>query len=95
MFKFARRFVQPIYSRIYRPYSTFFKHNYNVVVVDCEATGRSPNTDRIIEIAAIKLVNGITIGSFSSLANPVTLIPDEVQQLTGISNYMVSRNEKL
>ena len=74
-----------------RNYSTQprFIPNYNVVVVDCESTGRSANMHRVIEVAAIKMINGVYIGSFSSLVNPGVKIPQEVQELTGINDRMV------
>lgn len=65
------------------------------VVIDIETTGFSPNKDAIIELAAIKVNNGIVCDKFSSLVNPEREITDLIQNLTGISNEMVSAAPKL
>lgn len=59
------------------------------VVVDVETTGLSPSTDRITEIAMMKVKNGVLIDEFSTLINPLITIPVEITQLTGIDNLMV------
>ena len=40
------------------------------IALDIEATGISPNKSRIIEIGAIKVINGEKVDTFSSLINP-------------------------
>lgn len=40
------------------------------VVIDIETTGLDPKWDRIIEIAAVKVVDGEIIDKFESLVNP-------------------------
>lgn len=60
------------------------------VVLDLETTGRNHNKDSIIEIAAVKYVHGNEIGTFETLVNPGKLIPEEVTDLTGISNEAVA-----
>jgi DNA polymerase-3 subunit epsilon len=59
------------------------------VVVDVETTGLSPATDRITEIAMMKVRDSILIDEFSTLINPLVPIPAEITALTGIDNLMV------
>ncbi len=59
------------------------------VVVDIETTGFSPLNDRIIEIGAVKVVNGKISEKFSTFVNPDVPIPFRIEQLTGISDAMV------
>lgn len=60
------------------------------IVFDIETTGLSTEWDEIIEIAAIKIINGIPAEKFSSLIKPENPISDFITELTGISNDMVS-----
>lgn len=59
------------------------------VVVDVETTGLSPLSDRITEIAMMKIVGGILVDEFSTLINPLIPIPPSVTAITGIDNLMV------
>lgn len=64
--------------------------NEKFVIVDVETTGNVPKRgDRIIQIGAIVVEQGVICDSFSSFINPETEIPPFIQQLTGISNEMV------
>lgn len=58
------------------------------VVFDLETTGVE-HDDKITEIGAVRLVDGIATEYFSTLVNPEKNIPQEVQDLTGITNEMV------
>ena len=60
------------------------------VALDIEATGISPNKSRIIEIGAIKVIDGKEVEVFSTLVNPCVPISEEITLLTGISEEMVS-----
>ena len=60
------------------------------VVFDIETTGFSPVKNRIIEIGAVKVEQGVITDRFSQFVNPQTPIPFEINQLTGISDDMVS-----
>ncbi|MFP4698098.1 MAG: PolC-type DNA polymerase III [Eubacteriales bacterium] len=59
------------------------------VVFDLETTGFLPGRDKITEIGAIKIKNGVIIDRFSTFVNPERPIPSDVEKLTGINNYMV------
>ncbi len=59
------------------------------VVVDTETTGVRPATERIIEIAAVRVVGGEVVDTYSQLINPDRIIPGRITQITGISNSMV------
>ncbi|MGL4798047.1 MAG: PolC-type DNA polymerase III, partial [Cellulosilyticaceae bacterium] len=59
------------------------------VVFDLETTGFSPNLNRIIEVGAVKVVEGEVVDRFSSFVNPHIPIPYTIQQLTGIVDDMV------
>ncbi|MBR0463638.1 MAG: PolC-type DNA polymerase III [Clostridia bacterium] len=60
------------------------------VVLDVETTGLSTGTDKIIEIGAVRLENGVETASFSQLINPGRPIPQKVVELTGITDAMVA-----
>lgn len=59
------------------------------VVFDIETTGFSPEKNKIIEIGAVKVVNGQITDKFSTFVNPDVPIPFEIEQLTGINDNMV------
>ncbi|MDE6707091.1 MAG: type I-E CRISPR-associated endoribonuclease Cas2e [Oscillospiraceae bacterium] len=57
----------------------------NYVVIDIETTGLH-ESDRIIEIGAIRVLNSKVEASFSALIQCDVTIPNEIQKLTGITN---------
>ena len=63
-------------------------------VIDVETTGRSPQWDHIIEVAALKVSDGQEVGRFSSLIQPPsmpggTYVDDFITALTGITDEML------
>lgn len=64
-----------------------FKKNY--VVVDLETTGLSPQSDSIIEIGALKVIDGHIVDEFSVLIDPHKYISSTITRITGITNEMV------
>lgn len=65
------------------------------VVFDLETTGlncaaSSGNMDRIIEIGAYKVVDGVISESFTTFINPKKKLSDEIIRLTGITEEMVA-----
>ncbi|MFC4322684.1 ATP-dependent DNA helicase DinG [Litchfieldia salsa] len=64
--------------------------NNRFVVIDIETTGNSPKKgDRIIQFAAVVIIDGEIVERFSSFINPNRKIPTFIEQLTGISNEIV------
>ena len=63
--------------------------NDTYVVFDLETTGFSPIKDKIIEIGAVKVENGVITDKFSTFVNPKVPIPFEITNLTGITDDMV------
>lgn len=56
------------------------------VFVDVETTGGQPQTDRITEIAVIRVENGKIVAEQVTLLDPQHYIPAYLTQLTGISS---------
>lgn len=66
------------------------KYVPDYVVFDLETTGISPVSDEIIEIAALKVLNGYVVEEFSTLVNPLRLIPYSASMVNGITDEMVA-----
>ena len=66
------------------------KYVSDYTVFDLETTGVSPQTDKVIEISAIKVRNGQAVGEFSSLVNPMRGIPYGATRVNGITDKMVA-----
>lgn len=64
--------------------------NNNFVVFDIETTGLDPETCEITELGAVKIENGEVTERFQSFAKPSHPIPEQVVQLTGITDEMVA-----
>lgn len=65
------------------------------IVLDLETTGLDPQFDEIIEIAAIKFVNGNKVSEYTTLIKPDNKIDGYIEQLTGITNEMVKDAPKI
>lgn len=61
------------------------------VMLDLETTGGNAVHDRITEIAAVRIENGVETGRWSTLVNPGVRIPPFIQSLTGITDAMVAK----
>ncbi len=55
------------------------------VVIDLEMTGLNAKTDRILEVAAVRIRDGREEDYFSALVNPEVALSEKVISLTGIS----------
>lgn len=59
------------------------------VVFDIETTGFNPGKCKIIEIGAVKIVDGVIVDRFSEFINPQVPIPYRITELTSIKDEMV------
>ena len=59
------------------------------VVFDIETTGFSPEKNKIIEIGAVKVVEGKIVDRYSTFVNPQVPIPFRIEELTSIRDDMV------
>ena len=62
-------------------------HDY--VVFDLETTGTNCNSDKVVEISAIKVIGSQVADEFSTLVNPECSIPFYASQVNGITDDMV------
>lgn len=63
-----------------------FMKGKSFVVFDLETTGKDPNTCKVIEIAAIKIVDGVWTEQFTSFCNPGEKLSQEIIKLTSITD---------
>ena len=63
------------------------------VVFDCETTGLEPKKDEVVQVGAIRVVNGRPINTelFDTLVNPGMPIPVTSTKVHGIDNSMVAQ----
>lgn len=64
------------------------------VIVDVETTGLEPRLDSIIEIAAVKVLNGEIVDEWDTLINPGVFVPQETTDITGITTDMLDGSPK-
>lgn len=76
------------YSRITA--KTDYNRTGNFVSIDTETTGLSAYNDGITEISAIKFADWKPIQVFHTLINPSVKIPKNIEEITGITNEMVT-----
>lgn len=60
------------------------------IAFDLETTGTVPGVDQIVEIGAVRIINGQVESIFSTLINPQKLIPAGASAVNGISDAMVA-----
>jgi DNA polymerase III subunit epsilon len=64
-------------------------------VIDLETTGWSPAAAAITEIAAVRVRGGRRQGEFASLVNPGVPVPPGIENLTGITDWMLAAAPKM
>ena len=63
-----------------------------LVVLDFETTGLHPDQgDRITEVAAVRLRNGVVVAQYESLVNCQRRVPNHIRAFTGISQDMINQ----
>ena len=63
--------------------------------LDVETTGTLPFTDQIVEIAAVRFVDGVVKESFVTLVNPGTSMPEEASRVNNITDDMLKNQPKI
>ncbi|HUJ69037.1 MAG TPA: 3'-5' exonuclease, partial [Syntrophorhabdales bacterium] len=58
----------------------------DLAIVDVETTGVTPSSDRIIEVAVVRVSGGKVVEEFSSLVDPERQISPRIWSLTGITD---------
>lgn len=78
-----------LFSAAKKEENDFWKTHKSVVVFDFETTGFNAETCSIIEIGAVKVVNGVCTETFSTFVNPGEKLPQEIIDLTHITDDML------
>lgn len=65
------------------------------VIFDLETTGLSPQYAEIIEIGAVRVVNGIITERFQTYVKPLGRIPRAITELTGISEAQTANAPRI
>lgn len=65
------------------------------IAFDLETTGTLPGIDRIIEIGAVRFIDGVVEAFFSTLIDPLIPIPPEASRVNGIVDEMVKNKPKI
>lgn len=73
--------------RTFFPFHTDFPDSF--IALDFETTGLDPKRDHIIEVGAIKYINGVEVDTLSQIINPEVEVCHDILQLTGITEQML------
>ncbi|KAL0478171.1 DNA polymerase III PolC-type [Acrasis kona] len=93
-FMFLRRSHRPLFRFAAFRSLTGHKPVYDIVILDVEATGTSPSSDKVIEVAALKIKDGYTTEQYSCLINPGTKLSEDIVNLTKITQEMITKAPK-
>ncbi len=86
-------FVNNTAGAIYGAYNEDF--DAETIVFDIETTGLSVQNCKITEIGAVKIKDGEIIDTFNTFVNPEMPIPEEIVELTSITDEMVADAPKI
>ncbi len=67
-----------------------FTYVKDYVVFDLETTGLSCDYDNVVEISAVKVIDGKAVDEYTTLVNPGTPIPYGATKINGITDEMVA-----
>lgn len=65
------------------------------VCIDLETTGLQPKYDKIIEIGAVRVDEGVVTGEWASLVNPGRKLEERIVELTGIRDEQLVGAKKI
>jgi DNA polymerase-3 subunit epsilon len=65
------------------------------IAFDLETTGTLPGVDRIVEIGAVRFIDGEVEAVFSTLVDPLRPIPPGASRVNGITDDMVAGKPKI
>ncbi len=86
-------FVNDTSGAIYGIYNE--DYDAETIVFDIETTGLSVQNCKITEIGAVKIRDGKIIETFNTFVNPEVPIPEEIVELTSITDEMVADAPKI
>lgn len=82
-----------LYQKIRHNMANIKRNDINkFVIIDVETTGLNNETDRIIEIGALKISNNNIEDMFECLINQEMVIPELIINLTGLTEEMLNEN---
>lgn len=67
----------------------------NYVVVDLEMTGLRAKTDRILEVGAARVRNGVVTETYSAIIRQQEKLPEKIVELTGITDETANEGREL
>ena len=88
-------YVNDVDDRIVVHGSQDMRFDEEFVAFDLETTGLSSRTDRIIEIGAVVLKNGVEIDRFQTFVDPERTLERKIVDLTGITDDMLKGAPKI
>lgn len=59
------------------------------IAVDLETTGLDPKMDKIIEIGAVRVIDGVITARYETFVNPYRKLEEHVKALTGITDRQI------
>src|SRR5690348_15576481 len=62
----------------------------NLTIFDFETSGLDPEKDRVIEMAAIRVINGNVVSEFSTLVNSSVQLSPKITEIIGITQDELS-----
>lgn len=65
------------------------------VALDLETTGLNPKYARILEVGAVKVIDGKVVDTYSKIVNAKIHLSDQITRLTGITEEMMLQGEEI